>query len=114
MEIEAIQFIGAGSADRIKATFGADVQFGTDCLLIDTLEGSMRADLGDWIIQGVQGEVYPCKPDIFATTYDEVAETHVITDEDQAAFDRALDATLRRMQDPHPSVSVTITTNGGD
>jgi hypothetical protein len=39
---------------------------------IDTLEGRMRADLGDWIIKGVKGEFYPCKPDIFAATYEAV------------------------------------------
>ena len=37
---------------------------------IPTLEGTMRADMGDWIIQGVKGERYPCKPDIFAATYE--------------------------------------------
>lgn len=37
---------------------------------IITLEGVMRADVGDWIIRGVQGELYPCKPDIFAATYE--------------------------------------------
>jgi hypothetical protein len=42
-----------------------------DCsATIETLEGQMRADPGDWIIQGVKGELYPCKPDIFAATYD--------------------------------------------
>jgi hypothetical protein len=40
---------------------------------IDTLEGTMRADEGDWIIRGVKGEVYPCKPDIFAATYEPAA-----------------------------------------
>lgn len=39
-------------------------------LLIETLEGRMRANPGDWIIVGVQGEVYPCKPDIFEQTYE--------------------------------------------
>lgn len=39
---------------------------------IKTLEGEMRADPGDWIIKGVKGELYPCKPDIFAATYDAV------------------------------------------
>ena len=43
-------------------------------ILIKTLEGIMRADPGDWIIHGVKGEVYPCKPDIFAATYEAVAE----------------------------------------
>lgn len=41
-------------------------------LQISTLEGDMRADLGDWIIKGVKGEFYPCKPDIFAATYEAV------------------------------------------
>jgi hypothetical protein len=39
-------------------------------IYIPTLEGEMRADPGDWIICGVQGEFYPCKPDIFAATYE--------------------------------------------
>jgi hypothetical protein len=37
---------------------------------IETLEGTMRGDPGDWIIKGVQGEFYPCKPDIFEATYE--------------------------------------------
>lgn len=41
---------------------------------INTLEGTMRGDYGDYIIQGVNGEVYPCKPDIFEKTYDFVRE----------------------------------------
>ena len=39
---------------------------------ITTLEGTMIAEPGDWIIKGVQGEFYPCKPDIFAATYEPV------------------------------------------
>lgn len=39
---------------------------------IVTLEGTMRADFDDWIICGVKGELYPCKPDIFAATYEPV------------------------------------------
>lgn len=41
-------------------------------LKIDTLEGTMKASFGDYIIKGVQGEFYPCKPDIFHLTYDAV------------------------------------------
>ena len=40
-------------------------------LVISTLEGQMTASFGDYIIRGVQGEFYPCKPDIFAATYEE-------------------------------------------
>ena len=43
-------------------------------LEIDTLEGVMKASPGDWIIRGVQGEFYPCKPDIFEATYEPVPE----------------------------------------
>lgn len=39
---------------------------------IPTLEGDMMAKIGDWIIKGVQGEIYPCKPDIFEQTYERV------------------------------------------
>lgn len=40
------------------------------CIRIETLEGEMRADMGDWIIKGVKGEFYPCKPDVFSATYE--------------------------------------------
>ena len=43
-----------------------------DGLIIETLEGDMKASIGDWIIKGVQGEFYPCKPDIFEKTYEKV------------------------------------------
>jgi hypothetical protein len=39
---------------------------------ITTLEGAIYAEVGDWIIKGVNGEYYPCKPDIFEKTYDKV------------------------------------------
>ena len=41
-------------------------------LFIDTLEGRMKALPGDWIITGIHGEKYPCKPDVFKKTYEEV------------------------------------------
>ena len=44
-------------------------------LKIRTLEGEMTAQPGDWIIRGVKGELYPCKPNIFEATYDEAFET---------------------------------------
>ncbi len=44
----------------------------TKKMVIETLEGSMTADIGDWIITGVKGEKYPCKPDIFEMTYERV------------------------------------------
>ena len=44
-------------------------------LVIRTLEGDMRAKPGDWIIRGIQGEFYPCKPGIFAATYEPAEES---------------------------------------
>ncbi len=43
-----------------------------DILMIHTLEGDMAANKGDFVIRGVQGEYYPCKPDIFKMTYEPV------------------------------------------
>lgn len=43
-------------------------------LLIDSREGIMRAETGDYIIKGVNGEFYPCKPDVFAKTYERAEE----------------------------------------
>jgi hypothetical protein len=47
---------------------------GTTVLLIETLEGQMRTLPGDYIIRGVKGEIYPCKPDIFEATYEAVED----------------------------------------
>jgi hypothetical protein len=51
-------------ADR-RITAGDD-----DTLLIATLEGTMKAQRGDWIIRGTEGELYPCKPSVFETKYE--------------------------------------------
>ena len=58
--------------DTIKLVFRGDMDNAQ--LIIPTLEGDMRAKIGDWIIKGVAGEAYPCKPDIFANTYEAVIE----------------------------------------
>ena len=75
--IEAMQWDGSiQSADEIEAWSGktacwADSNLETR-IFVATLEGEMRAAPGDWIIRGVKGEFYPCKPDIFAATYEAV------------------------------------------
>lgn len=51
-------------------TGGAAIRPETREVKILTLEGNMIANEGDWIIKGVKGEFYPCKPDIFAATYE--------------------------------------------
>lgn len=60
--------------DRIKDGTVKFENVGTNDvkMIIKTLEGDMRADRGDFIIKGVNGEIYPCKPDIFEKTYEKV------------------------------------------
>ena len=84
IEIEAVQwtgdnhremfnFLGGEDEEYIQATgvnFYIDWNKVNGGLIIKTLEGEHIASIGDWIIKGVQGEYYPCKPDIFETTYE--------------------------------------------
>lgn len=66
------------SVERLAAistwldAFGVKHEIGLSdmSITLPTLEGPMRADEGDWIIQGVKGEFYPCKPDVFELTYE--------------------------------------------
>jgi hypothetical protein len=74
--IEAIQFTGKNCYE-VLAFMGAERYIvpelsPTDCPVIHTLEGKMNTSPGDWVIKGVKGEFYPCKPDIFAATYEKV------------------------------------------
>jgi hypothetical protein len=68
--IEALQYTGAFPLDWLGFHESVNQVPGEDAIEINTLEGTMRADLGDWIIRGVKGEFYPCKPDIFEATYE--------------------------------------------
>lgn len=74
--IEAIQWTGNNfyDIDRFVNIDGLAHSLGEDVLYIPTLEGTMKADKGDYIIKGIYGEFYPCKPDIFKETYEEVNE----------------------------------------
>lgn len=83
--IEAIQFNNL-NRDEISNFVGQELELKiesesayiagegapTSSLTIPTLEGDMKAMVGDWIIKGVNGEFYPCKPDIFQKTYEAV------------------------------------------
>lgn len=70
--IEAIQYTRKNWEECVKFCGKDFICFIENKLLINTLEGQYRASLGDYIIKGVKGEVYPCKPDIFEMTYEEV------------------------------------------
>lgn len=76
--VDAIQFTGKNKDEIIEFTEDTEI---SDCcnlkgktvaLLIHTLERPMEASINDWIIKGVKGEFYPCKPDIFKLTHEKV------------------------------------------
>ena len=72
--IEARQWDGTEDSQREIVNWSKGVVSGwfdnEYFLAVETLEGTMRADAGDWIIQGFKGEFYPCKPDVFEATYE--------------------------------------------
>lgn len=75
--VEAVQYKGHNSFPLVKKIMGDDFEkvlfrpF-SEKLIIPTLEGDIEVSIGDYIIKGVKGEFYPCKPDIFKATYEEV------------------------------------------
>ncbi len=79
--IEAVQFLPNINSYNDIAKLASDGSRSVDILerdgylpqlFVHTLEGQMEAMVGDWIIKGVSGEIYPCKPDIFYATYEAV------------------------------------------
>lgn len=93
VEIEAMQLVGDNAdmfavyqwvEEHTQGSFahdtiavpasGVSIDPATGFMLIATLEGVMQAKPGDWIIRGVQGEFYPCKPDVFTATYEPVEQ----------------------------------------
>lgn len=82
--IEAVKFIGRGDMPEVELSMidkdDNGICPGCGCEInshgnVKTLEGYHIACPGDWIITGIKGEHYPCKPDIFAETYEEVLES---------------------------------------
>ena len=72
VEIDAVLYTGP-NFDEIEEFVGGDAEFRNGELTVATLEGPLHASPGDWIIKGVKGEFYPCKPDIFEATYEPVS-----------------------------------------
>ena len=84
--VDAWQFMPAGQCEELPTwidrrwfcedleTDGARIveHCGTPHMLIPTPGGALRADLTDWIIRGVKGDVYPCKADVFAASYEQM------------------------------------------
>jgi hypothetical protein len=83
--VEAEQFVSAIQPIGRHATVPTSTMFLEYPVMVDdagaflaipTLEGTIRANNGDWIITGVKGERYPCKPEIFAATYEPLRREH--------------------------------------
>jgi hypothetical protein len=67
--IDAIRWTGE-NRDEVESWSAGQVRCDGVSAVVDTLEGQLRGDVGDWIIRGVQGEYYPCKNEIFLATYE--------------------------------------------
>ena len=73
--IEAFQWTGGPDQTEdpewiVEALDSGAVTIVYPNLFINTLKGETKADVGDWIIKGIQGELYPCKPSVFDKTYE--------------------------------------------
>jgi len=84
--VEAVFWDGKVSTlhelESMGMKYGACMKQGSKvhCLTITTLEGEVKSEIGDLIIQGVKGEFYPIKPDIFEKTYDIIGERNIPVD----------------------------------
>ncbi len=74
--VEAIQYTG-DNVDAIVAFAGENCKWGNRIIIPDPLRGSLKAEPGDYIIKGVNGEFYPCAPEVFGATY-EIADEPAI------------------------------------
>lgn len=80
VEIEAVKFEDTTESISVIAEMSHDNLIRVDyrqtpiVMRIPTLEGTMTAQVGDYIIRGIEGELYPCKPDIFEKTYERVSD----------------------------------------
>lgn len=69
---EAVRFVGPESLEGLNPKPTHLMLNNRWCAKIHTIEGTMTANEGDWIIRGIKGELYPCKPDIFEATYEAI------------------------------------------
>ena len=76
IEIEAVKFDGTDESVEwlLPQLKSGEIGRGCNKLYIKTLEGVMEAKIGDYVIKGINGEFYPCKPAIFEKTYEKVIE----------------------------------------
>ncbi|WP_285908048.1 hypothetical protein [Pseudodesulfovibrio pelocollis] len=109
VEIEAIQFnFAPQTAEDILSMAGPNwekaLSFDERGVHIETLEGTMTGGEGDYIIKGIKGELYPCKPDVFEATYEAV-------DMSETAFKKAARPLLKYMAENHHPHTLAIVTS---
>jgi hypothetical protein len=73
--LKVVSFLGYGSiVEGEEVRLILEMVRANEGISIATLEGTMKADFGDYVIRGIQGEFYPCKPNIFEATYEKVSD----------------------------------------
>ncbi|WP_328805511.1 hypothetical protein [Paenibacillus apii] len=124
VEIEAIQFTGSNWGEI--ETFVPVGKYNEDGTFnIVTLEGEHKCSIGDFVIQGVAGEFYPCKPEIFAATYEPADTTPVqpdteeeeISEEDIAEIKQmmiGMKGTVQEISSHINSIGITLDKIGGN
>lgn len=87
-EIEAVEWTGKNAAEILQFANTQNIDITNGVPVIKTLEGEMRADVGDYIIRGLRGEYYPCKPDVFHAKYEpcEEQEQHKMNKQEKEDF----------------------------
>lgn len=68
--IDAVQFDGTFASVEAMQIPSCSQDLGAKTLEIETVEGTLTAQVGDWIVRRANGDLYPCKPDVFAVTYE--------------------------------------------
>nr|DAQ03111.1 MAG TPA: PGDYG protein [Caudoviricetes sp.] len=82
-EIEAVEWTGKNAAEILQFTNTENVNIVFGIPVISTFNGEMRADVGDYIIRGLRGEYYPCKPDVFHAKYEPCEEQEQREEQEQ-------------------------------
>lgn len=115
-ELQGDEFELDQAQDRIADFMGTNLVItADDAIAIKTLEGTMFADKGDWIIKGVKGEFYPCKPDIFEATYEpadipgrEGGSDHIVELFDDATLSESFDSRVDQILRDEPEHNLIV------
>ena len=102
---KVVEFLGGESHRNIDFTINNSI----GVVNIVTMEGTMTANPGDWIIRGIKGEFYPCKPDIFEATYESVDNAAPEALNNYAAVKQERDEAVGLLTDPRLDLAGLVT-----